>query len=142
MPYKFNESRRDKIQKSRYKVTNWKAYNQALRNRGNMTVWFTEEAIRDWHPEKSGKCGRPLEYSEHAIATALLIRKVFHLPLRQTEGFLNSVVSLMDVEIRVPDFSSISKRSGTLKRLKLNKEMKPGTHVIVDSTGLKGVCRK
>lgn len=81
--------------------------------------------------------GRPLEYSEHAIATALLIRKVFHLPLRQTEGFLQSIVSPMNVEIRVPDFSSISKRSGTLKRLKLNKDMKPGIHVIVDSTGLK-----
>jgi transposase len=137
MPYKHNESRRHKIEKSRYKVINWKEYNQALRDRGNMTVWFTPEAIEQWHPEKSGERGRPLEYSEHAIATALLIRKVFHLPLRQTEGFLNSVVSLMDVEIKVPDFSSISKRSGTLKRLKLNKEMKPGIHVIVDSTGLK-----
>jgi transposase len=137
MPYKHNESRREKIKKSVYKVTNWKAYNQSLRNRGNMTVWFTPEAIEQWHPEKEGKRGRPLEYSEHAIATALLIRKVFHLPLRQTEGFLKSVVSLLDVKLEVPDFSSISKRSGTLKRLKLNKDMKPGIHVIVDSTGLK-----
>jgi transposase len=110
---------------------------QALRDRGDITVWFTPEAIEKWRPEKTGKRGRPLEYSEHAIATALLIRKVFHLPLRQTEGFLKSIVSLMDVEIGVPDFSSISKRSGPLKRLKLNKEMKPGIHVIVDSTGLK-----
>ena len=137
MPYKFNEGRRDKIEKSRYRVTNWKEYNQALRDRGDITVWFTPEAIEKWRPAKIGKRGRPFEYSDHAIATALLIRKVFHLPLRQTEGFLKSVVSLMEVEIGIPDFSCISRRSGTLSRLKLNKAMKPGSHVIVDSTGLK-----
>jgi len=61
MPYKHNEKRRHKIQKSRYKVTNWKEYNQSLRNRGNITVWFTEEAIQEWTPEKTGKRGRPFE---------------------------------------------------------------------------------
>lgn len=137
MPYKHNESRRHKIQKSGYKVTNWKEYNQALRDRGDITIWFTGDAIRDWHPEKLGKRGRPVEYSEHAIATALLVREVFKLPFRQTEGFLKSIVSLMAVEIGIPDFSSISQRSGTLSRLVLNKAMKPGIHVIVDSTGLK-----
>ena len=137
MPYKHNEKRRHKIKKSQYKVTNWKDYNQALRNRGNITVWFTEEAIQAWTPEKTGGRGRPFEYSEHAIATALLIRKVFHLPLRQTEGFLSAIASLMEVELKVPDFSSISKRSGGLPRLVLNKAMQPGSQVIVDSTGLK-----
>ncbi len=107
MPYKHNEKRRHKIQKSQYKVTNWKAYNQALRDRGNITLWFTEEAIEKWTPEKTGKRGRPFEYSEHAIATALLIRKVFHLPLRQTEGFLTAIASIMAVELPIPDFSSI-----------------------------------
>jgi hypothetical protein len=62
MPYKHNESRRHKIKKSRYKVTNWKAYNDSLRNRGDITVWFTEEALKGWHPEKSGKRGRPVVY--------------------------------------------------------------------------------
>jgi hypothetical protein len=61
MPFKHNESRRHKIQKSRYKVTNWAEYNQGLRNRGNITFWFTEEAIEKWHPEKVGKRGRPFE---------------------------------------------------------------------------------
>lgn len=58
MPFKHNESRRHKIEKSRYKVINWKHYNQALRDRGNMTVWFTPEAIEKWHPEKSGGRGK------------------------------------------------------------------------------------
>jgi len=137
MPYKHNEKRRHKIQKSRYKVTNWKDYNQSLQNRGNITVWFTEEALQEWTPQKTGRRGRPFEYSEHAIATALLIRKVFHMPLRQTEGFLSAIASLMEVELKIPDFSSISKRSNGLFRLVLNKAMEPGSQVIVDSTGLK-----
>jgi hypothetical protein len=52
MPYKHNESRRHKIKKSRYKVTNWHDYNNVLRQRGDFTIWFTEEAIADWHQEK------------------------------------------------------------------------------------------
>ena len=137
MPYKHNEKRRHKIQKSRYKVTNWKEYNDALRKRGDITVWFTEEAIQGWHPEKSGKRGRPLVYADYAIATALLIGEVFKLPLRQTEGFLNSIASLMEVDIGIPEFSSIAKRSGKLPRLVLNNALKPGSQVIIDSTGLK-----
>lgn len=80
MPYKHNESRRHKIKKSLYRVTNWREYNESLRKRGDITVWFTEEAIEKWHPAKTGGRGRPLKYSEHAIATSLLIREVFKLP--------------------------------------------------------------
>jgi len=137
MPYKHNEKRRLKIQKSRYKVTNWQDYNDSLRKRGDITVWFTEEAIQGWHPEKSGQRGRPLMYADYAIATALLIREVFKLPLRQTEGFMNSIASLMKADIGIPDFSSIAKRSGKLPRLVLNKALEPGSQVIIDSTGLK-----
>jgi hypothetical protein len=137
MPYKHNESRRHKIKKSLYKVTNWHDYNNGLRQRGDFTIWFTEEAIADWHPEKTGARGRPQEYSDIAIETAVLIRQVFHLPLRQTEGFMNSLARVMKAEITIPDFSSISKRSITLPRHILAKAMEPGSIVIVDSTGLK-----
>jgi hypothetical protein len=137
MPYKHNESRRHKIKKSRYKVTNWHDYNNGLRQRGDFTIWFTEEAIADWHPEKTGARGRPQEYSDIAIETAVLIRQVFHLPLRQSEGFMNSLARVMKADITIPDFSSISKRSITLPRHILTKTMEPGSIVIVDSTGLK-----
>src|ERR1700692_4274163 len=53
MPYKHNESRRHKIEKARYKVTNWPEYNKALRQRGDITIWFTEEALAAWHPAKT-----------------------------------------------------------------------------------------
>jgi len=76
-------------------------------------------------------------YADHAIETAILIRQVFHLPLRQTEGFMNSVARLMKAEIRIPDFSSISKRSIELPRHVLSKAQEPGSLVIVDSTGLR-----
>jgi hypothetical protein len=136
-PYKHNKSRRHKIKKSGYKVTNWHDYNNGLRQRGDFTIWFTEEALVDWHPAKSGARGRPKEYSDIAIETVVFIRQVFHLSLRQTEGLMNSLVRVMKAEITIPDFSSISKRSIALPKHILTKAMEPGSLVIVDSTGLK-----
>jgi len=137
VPYKHNESRRHKFTKPKYKVTNWPEYNDALRRRGDITIWFTEEAIAEWRPAKTGARGRPLEYSNRAIETAVLIRQVFHLALRQTEGFMNSIARIMGAAIAIPDFSSISKRSIELPRHVLSKALESGSLVIVDSTGLK-----
>lgn len=137
MPYKHNESRRHKFTKPKYKVTNWPEYNEALRRRGDITIWFTKAAIDEWHPIKTGARGRPILYADHGIETTILIRQVFHLPLRQTEGFMNSVARLLNAAITIPDFSSISKRSIELPRHVLSKALEPGTLVIVDSTGLK-----
>jgi hypothetical protein len=137
MPYKFNEVRRHKIKKSRYKVTNWHDYNAALRRRGDFTIWFTEDAIAGWRPAKTGGRGRPREYSDIAIETAELIRQVFHLALRQTEGLMTSLARVMKAAIAIPDFSSISRRGIELPKHILSKAMEPGSVVIVDSTGLK-----
>lgn len=137
VPYKHSESRRHKFIKPKYKVTNWPEYNDALRRRGDITIWFTEAAIDEWRPAKTGARGRPREYSEHAIETAILIRQVFHLPLRQTEGFMNSLTCLMNAAISIPDFSSLSRRSIELPRHVLSKALEAGSLVIVDSTGLK-----
>jgi hypothetical protein len=137
MPYKRSENCRHKFTKPKYKVTNWPEYNDALRRRGDFTIWFTEAAINEWRPAKTGARGRPQEYSNHAIETASVIRQVFHLPLRQTEGFMNSLTRLMGAAICIPDFSSISRRSIELPRHVLSKALQPGSLVIVDSTGLK-----
>ena len=137
MPYKYNEKNRHKIDKSRYKVTNWPEYNNALRKRGDFTVYFTEEAITEWHPAKTGSRGCPQKYSALAIEASLMIRQVFRLPLRQTQGFMNSLITALDIDITLPDFSSLSKRSVALSRHKLTKDLAPGSIVIVDSTGLK-----
>lgn len=118
-------------------MTNWHEYNNGLRRRGDITIWFTEAAIAEWRPTRTGARGRPQEYSNLAIETALFIRQVFHLPLRQTEGFMNSLAGIMKVDITIPDFSSLSKRSIKLPQHTLTKAMEPGSLVIVDSTGLK-----
>ena len=107
MPYKFNESRRHKIKKALYKITNWAEYNDALRNRGDITIWITQDAVDKWRPAKTGARGRPQQYSDHAIDTAILIRQVFSLLLRQTEGFMTSIARLMGAAIVIPDFSCI-----------------------------------
>ena len=137
MPYKHNESRRHKINKPRYKVTNWADYNNALRRRGDITIWFTEEAIANWRPARTGGRGRPVEYSDHAIETALFIRPVFKLALRQTEGFMTSIARLMGAAIAIPDFRCISRRTIELPVILLTQAREPGRTVIVDSTGLK-----
>jgi hypothetical protein len=137
MPNKHNDKYRHKFKKATYKVTNWPEYNDALRKRGDITIWFTEEAIKAWTPEKTGGRGRPKEYSELAIETCLFLRMVYSLPLRQTEGFANSLVRLMALNLDIPDFSTLSKRSINLELSHLAQTLTPGSYVIVDSTGLK-----
>ncbi|CAN7764256.1 IS5 family transposase [Caballeronia sp. LjRoot31] len=105
--------------------------------RGDITIWFTEEALAAWRPAKTGARGRQQEYSDLAIETALFIRQVFHLPLRQTEGFMNSLSRIMKAIISIPDYSSISKRSISIPMHVLSQAMDSGSLVIVDSTGLK-----
>ena len=82
MPYKYNESRRHKFEKARYQVENWREYNEALRLRGDITVWISEDVIEQWHPSAAeGRLGRPQLYSEQAIECCLMLRQVYKLPL-------------------------------------------------------------
>ena len=48
MPFKANAARRHRIPRQRHRVTNWAAYDAALRQRGSLTVWFTDEAVTRW----------------------------------------------------------------------------------------------
>ncbi|MBX3618337.1 transposase [Nitrosomonas sp.] len=95
MPYKHNESVRHKFGKAKYRVTNWPEYNDALRKRGDFTLYFSEEAMAWWHPPKTGKRGRPFKYSAMAITVALMLRQVFRLPLRQTQGLITALAKAL-----------------------------------------------
>jgi hypothetical protein len=86
VPFKANAPRRHHIPKQRRRVTNWAAYDAALRQRGSLTVWFTEAAIAAWHAEPRTTPGGQPHYSALAITTALTLKAVFRLALRQTEG--------------------------------------------------------
>jgi len=85
------------MSKAKYRIRNWKDYNRSLVQRGSITVWFSQDAIDKWHSTPTGKRGSPSTYSDDAILTALLIRFVFHLPLRALEGFLSSLVLALGV---------------------------------------------
>ena len=88
-----------KYAKSRYRVRNWRKYEAGLRKRGGLTVWLSDDALDSWRAPPSGKPGGQRTYAKIAIEAALTIRMVFHLPLRQTEGFLQSLVQMLEVEI-------------------------------------------
>ncbi len=89
--------------KTKYRVSNWPEYDRALVERGNITLWISEKAIASWVPKPPGLRGGQKKFSDHAIETALTLRLVFNLPLRQAEGFLRSVLSLMGVALEAPD---------------------------------------
>ena len=96
-------------------MTNWAEYDAGLRARGSLTVWFTPEAIEAWRAEpRIGRGGQP-SYSDLAIATALTLRAVFRLALRQTEGLIGSVLQLLGLNLPVPDHSTLSRRAETLE---------------------------
>jgi hypothetical protein len=136
VPFKTNAARRHHIPKQRHRVTNWAAYDAGLRARGSLTVWFTPEAVEAWRAEpRTGRGGQPT-YSDLAIATALTLRAVFHLPLRQTEGLIGSILQLLGLDLAVPDHSTLSRRAETLEVPRPKAGGEP-VHLLVDSTGLK-----
>src|SRR5258707_2895071 len=137
MPYKFSESRRHKIPRARYRVTNWPEYDAALVQRGSLTVWFTDEAVAAWHAPATGARGGQPIYSAIAIETGLALRLVFHQPLRQTEGLLRSIADVLGISIAIPDHTTLSRRAGGLTILPKHIDRAEPLHLLVDSTGLK-----
>ena len=130
------ESRVHPKYKTKYRVSNWAQYDRALVQRGDITLWISTDAIEAWKPTPSGKRGGQRRFSNLAIETSLTLRLVFKLPLRQTEGFLRSILSLMDVDVEAPDHTTLSRRSQQVDvRLRRVPTSRP-IHLIVDSTGL------
>src|SRR5215218_829177 len=112
VPFKANADRRHHIPRQRHRVTNWSEYDAALRRRGSLTVWFTDEAVAAWEAEPRTTRGGQPWYSELAILTALTLRAVFRLAYRQTEGLIGSILQLLGLDLAVPDHSTLSRRAG------------------------------
>lgn len=120
---------------TRYKTTNWSAYNSALKQRGSLTIWFDPEMT--WTPPPSGRRGRQQNFSDAAIQTCLTLKVLFGLPLRQTTGFVESLLRLVGLDWTVPDFSTLSRRQKTLNvRLPYRGSTRP-LNLLIDSTGIK-----
>jgi hypothetical protein len=122
--------------KTKYRITNWAEYDKALVKRGDITLWISEDAIHTWTPVRSGKRGAPRKYSELAIETALTLRLVYGLPLRQAEGFLRSLLGIMGLDLNAPDHTTLSRRSRQLNIALKPKVSASPIELIVDSTGL------
>jgi Transposase DDE domain len=136
VPFKANADRRHHIPKQRHRVTNWSEYDAGLCARGSLTVWFTAEAIAGWQAEPRATRGGQPSYSDLAIATALTLRAVFRLALRQTEGLIGSVLHLLGLDLPVPGHSTLSRRAETLQVPRPRAGKEP-VHLLVDSTGLR-----
>lgn len=125
--------------KDKYRIRNWRQYNQSLINRGSITFWFNEESIEKWHAiEKSGKRGRPEVYSDYAVRCGLMIKAVFRIALRSLQGLLTSLIKILKLPLNCPNYSLFSRRAKDLQ-IQMRRFLKTGErlNVVFDSTGLK-----
>ena len=134
----FKRTQRKYVQKA-YRVRNWREYETGLRDRGSLTVWIslTGGTLVNWDAPRTSKPGRQRKYSNHAIETAVTLGMVFGLPSRQVEGFLRSLLALLDLDHEVPDHTTISRRKAKLGKVTFyeNQHKRP-IHILIDSSGL------
>ncbi len=124
--------------KSSYKIANWKDYNESLVRRSDITFWFDEDVIDAWeHTNDEPKIGRPFTYSDTAIECLLMLRELFRLPYRQTEGLGRALAKIMQADVTIPDYTSLAKRAAKLEIALDVAHRKGSIDVVVDSTGLK-----
>jgi len=119
-----------------YHIRNWTTYEQALVQRGSLTVWVSDDVKQTWLYAGEKQRGAQFTYSEHALRTMLTVREVFHLTNRQVEGFLCSLFQLLRLSLPVPDHSTLSRRSQTVS-VTLPKRVSGPLNLVLDSTGLK-----
>jgi hypothetical protein len=124
--------------KQQYRIRNWPEYNAGLVKRGSLTFWVSEDVVEAWvSHDITGDPGAPMLYSDLAIETVVTLKSLFHLAGRQATGFVGSIFELMEVELPVPDHSTVSRRMGKLEVALPTLDAKGARHVVVDSTGVK-----
>ena len=132
MPHKHNADRRHHIPKMAFKVLNWPAYEAGLRRRGSLTLWIEAAALECW--QTTGPNGQA-RYRDVAIQTSLMLHTAFKLALRQTEGLITSVFTLMGLTLSAPDHTTI-RRAVTLPVIQPGQVPAGPLHVLIDSSGL------
>jgi hypothetical protein len=122
--------------KPAYRIPNWKPYNDALVRRGSLTLWLDPAVLTAWRYRGPTQRGAQFQYSDLAIECLLTLRAVYHLTLRATEGFATSLFQLRNLELPVPDSSTLSRRAASVG-ITIPKRAAGPLHLVVDSTGLK-----
>jgi hypothetical protein len=120
---------------TKYKTTNWSSYNDSLKRRGSLLIWFDPEMA--WTPQPSGKRGRQQQFSDAAIQACLTLKVLFGMPLRQTTGFVQSLLRLVGLDWAVPDFSTLCRRQRTLMVSLRYRGSAAPLNLLIDSTGIK-----
>lgn len=139
MKKKTRKAKTKSTKKATYRIRNWSAYNKSLVQRGSITLWISDDVLANWHPEPDGprRRGGQVQYSDQAIACLLILKAVYRLPYRQTVGFGQSVIDLLAAEVRVPDYTTLCKRSSDVAISLPTSNPNEPKHIVVDSTGLK-----
>ena len=144
MPFKYPTKKGWHVPKQKHRLRNWSEYNKALVNRGRIDFWLEESAIERWYEPYTPNdgTGKPRQYSDFAIIVCHEIRQVYHLTLRQTEGFVNSIFGLMGLDSKCPSYSILSKRLALLntacpRYTEKDKVPDETAAIAIDSTGLK-----
>ena len=139
MPNKLRDPCRHKFSKAKYKTTNSKEYDQALKNRGSLTIWFSDDAVSTWNmdPTLRKKRGGQTKYSDLSIEICVTLSLIYKQRLRQNEGFVESLIKLMNLDLATPDFTTISRRSKFLKLKPFKRDSLESIVIAIDSTGLK-----
>lgn len=121
--------------KPRYRTTNWKQYNAALKNRACLIIWLDKGM--SWFAAASGKRGRSTQFSDSAIQFCLTIKNLFGLALRQTTGFVQSLLALSGLSWSAPDFSTLCRQQRRLDVQVAYRPISGGLNLLLDSTGIK-----
>ena len=126
------------MSKDKHQVTNWSEYNCGLKKRGSINIWINKGVLKSWQcTTLTGKRGSSRTYNDLAILTCLSVRKVYHLALRQCEGFVESFFERLNINISVPDYTTLCRRASDLEVDLHRLSGKDVTDIAVDSTGLK-----
>ena len=125
-----------KKNKTKYKVKNWTQYNKSLVERGSLTIWITPEVIEGWQDNRPAQRGAQYQYSDLAIEALLTLKFLLKMPYRATQGFGQSLFELLEIELSVPDYSTLSRRGKNLA-IELPQSAGQVRHIVMDSTGLK-----
>lgn len=121
-----------------YRLRNWKQYNSALVQRGSLTLWVSDDTLAQWrNHHKSKKRGKPRFYSDTAIFCMATLEEVFHLPLRATEGLMQSIIKLLGMDLTAPDYTTLCRRRRALDVVLPRRISNEPLHMVVDSTGIK-----
>ena len=135
---KDNKYRNSNKEREIYKVNNWPIYNKSLVDRGDISIWLSDDVKKGWYYEGVQSPGGELKYSNACIEFCLTIKSLFRFDYRKTEGFLRGLFKLSKTDLQVPSYSQMQRRSKGLEvNIRVRKRSKGPIDLVLDSTGLK-----